>query len=129
MKYSQIKSNQIFKLCLLSTPVVLASFVFNVWQPQRVEASESQGINITIINPNQGEINDDYNLETNEYGDSVLNFTDEESDSAIKMFGCDCPSSINKLKKIRGLTKGVYGELLNDQTMMATCPHQQYIGV
>lgn len=124
-----MKTNHIFKLCLLSTPVVLASFLLNMFQPQPIKASESQGINITIISPNQDKINDNPNLEKNENGDLVLNFTEEESDSSINMFGCDCPSSINKLKKLRGFTKGVYGELLNDQTMFATCPHQQYLGV
>jgi hypothetical protein len=126
MKDSKMRSNQILKLCLLSTPVVLVSFLSNMWQPQPVKASESQGINITIISPNQPGISDNPNLEKNEDGDLMLNFTDEESDSSIQMFGCDCPSSINKLKKLRGLTKGVYGELLTDQTMLATCPHQQY---
>lgn len=129
IKDSKMKSNHILKLCLLSTPVVLASFLSNMYQPQQVKASESQGINITIISPNQDQIIDNPNLEKNEDGDFVLNFTDEESDSAINIYGCDCPSSINKLKKLRGLTKGVYGELLNDQTMLATCPHQQYLGV
>ncbi|MBL1210286.1 MAG: hypothetical protein FWJ34_11485 [Geminocystis sp. GBBB08] len=124
-----MKSNQILNFCLLSTPIVLTSSLFNFWQLQPVKASESQEINLTIINPNSNEISDYPNLEKNEDGDFVLNFTDEESDSAIKMFGCDCPASLNKLKKLRGLTRGVYGEILNDQTMMATCPHQQYLGV
>lgn len=124
-----MKSNQILKLCLLSTPVILASFFFNLCKPQSVKAVESQGITITILSPNQLEIENPFNLEKNEYGDVMLNFTDEESDASIKMFGCDCPSSLNKLKKIRGLTRGVFGEILNDQTMMATCPHQQYLGV
>lgn len=128
-KILPMKTNQILKLCLLSTPVVLASFLFNICQPQPVKASESQGITITILSPDQVEIDDKLDLEKNENGDFMLNFTDEESDSAIKMFGCDCPSSINKLKKLRGMTKGVYGEILNDQTMMARCPHQQYLGV
>lgn len=107
----------------------LSFFLFNICQPQSVKASESQGITITILSPDQVEIDDKLDLEKNENGDFMLNFTDEESDSAIKMFGCDCPSSINKLKKLRGMTKGVYGEILNDQTMMAMCPHQQYLGV
>ena len=32
-----------------------------------------------------------------------LEFTDEESDASVTLFGCDCPSCINALRQIRGL--------------------------
>ncbi len=31
-----------------------------------------------------------------------MNFTIEESDSAIALFGCDCPQCLNALRKMRG---------------------------
>ncbi|MEA5597223.1 hypothetical protein [Rivularia sp. UHCC 0363] len=32
-----------------------------------------------------------------------LEFTDEESDAAIALFGCDCPSCLNAMRQMRGL--------------------------
>ncbi|MBD2778079.1 hypothetical protein [Iningainema tapete] len=31
-----------------------------------------------------------------------LQFTEEESDTAIAMFGCDCPSCLNAIRQMRG---------------------------
>jgi hypothetical protein len=36
--------------------------------------------------------------------DMGVNFTDEESDAAIAMFGCDCPACIRSIKQIRAFT-------------------------
>jgi hypothetical protein len=33
-----------------------------------------------------------------------VNFTDEESDAAIKKFGCDCPACIRAVKQIKVFT-------------------------
>jgi hypothetical protein len=33
-----------------------------------------------------------------------INFTDEESDAAVKKFGCDCPACIRAIKQIRVFT-------------------------
>ncbi len=32
----------------------------------------------------------------------MLEFTEEESNSAIALFGCDCPAHLNKLRQLRG---------------------------
>ncbi|MGA9378925.1 MAG: hypothetical protein WBV73_09165 [Phormidium sp.] len=32
----------------------------------------------------------------------MLDFTDEESDSAIALFGCDCPACVRSLRQLRG---------------------------
>lgn len=32
-----------------------------------------------------------------------LEFTDEESDASVVLFGCDCPACLNALRQIRGL--------------------------
>jgi hypothetical protein len=34
-----------------------------------------------------------------------LTFTDEESDAAIQLFGCDCPSCLNSLRQLRSMTQ------------------------
>ncbi|MBH8564561.1 hypothetical protein I8748_20635 [Nostoc sp. CENA67] len=42
---------------------------------------------------------------TNQPSDSTvvaLNFTDEESEAAIRLFGCDCPYCINSLRQLTG---------------------------
>ncbi|MEL7409723.1 MAG: hypothetical protein AAFN00_22755 [Cyanobacteria bacterium J06558_2] len=33
--------------------------------------------------------------------DALLNVTDEESDTAVEIFGCDCIASINCLRRLR----------------------------
>ncbi len=33
--------------------------------------------------------------------DTFVNFTDEESDGAIAIFGCDCPACIRSLRQLR----------------------------
>jgi hypothetical protein len=34
-----------------------------------------------------------------------LQFTDQESDEAIKLFGCDCPICVNAVRQLHGLTQ------------------------
>jgi hypothetical protein len=39
---------------------------------------------------------------------AMLNFTDEESDMAIRVFGCDCPLCMNSLRQLQGTGNLVY---------------------
>ena len=39
---------------------------------------------------------------------AMLNFTEEESDAAIRVFGCDCPLCVNSLRQLRGTGNLVY---------------------
>jgi hypothetical protein len=39
---------------------------------------------------------------------AMLDFTEEESDTAIALFGCDCPSCLNSLRQLRGTGNLVY---------------------
>ena len=34
---------------------------------------------------------------------AMLDFSEEESDAAVAMFGCDCPVCINSLRQLRGV--------------------------
>lgn len=38
----------------------------------------------------------------------LLDFTEEESDAAIKLFGCDCPYCLNSLRQLTGTGNLVY---------------------
>jgi len=122
-----MKGNQFFKFCTISTPLVLAS-ILSIHQPQPTQAQETQTINLNTISPNLSKVIRQENLEQNQYGHYILNFTTEESDASIELFGCDCTTSLNKLKRLRGMTVGVHGELLTDSVLTATCPHQAVSG-
>jgi hypothetical protein len=39
---------------------------------------------------------------------AMLDFTEEESDAAITVFGCDCPYCLNSLRQLRGTGNLVY---------------------
>ncbi len=39
---------------------------------------------------------------------AMLDFTEEESDAAIQLFGCDCPYCMNSLRQLRGTGNLVY---------------------
>jgi hypothetical protein len=39
---------------------------------------------------------------------AMLNFTEEESDAAIILFGCDCPLCMNSLRQLQGTGNLVY---------------------
>jgi hypothetical protein len=49
------------------------------------------------------------NLKRTAEGDLILEFTEEESDAAIALFGCDCVASIDALRQTRGMKMGVEG--------------------
>jgi len=51
-------------------------------------------------------------LERTPEGHLILEFTEEESAAAIKLFGCDCIKSINALRQMRGVAIGVEGDLI-----------------
>jgi hypothetical protein len=37
--------------------------------------------------------------------DAFINFSDEESDGAVAIFGCDCPACIRSLRQLRVMAK------------------------
>ncbi|BAZ39947.1 hypothetical protein NIES4101_59040 [Calothrix sp. NIES-4101] len=114
--------NRKFALTLFSSPVLFASIVSMVMLTQPAQANEviKQGsltcmrsphsaqhkfvcerrqnnTNVSVTNQETVEIAPD---KVNE-----LNFTEEESDAAIALFGCDCPSCLNSLRQMRGMTQ------------------------
>jgi len=122
--------NHIFKTFLLSTPLVVASLMVNFGENQTVKASEIRFKNNSQVVASGDNVQVEFpNLEKNEFGDLIIDFTEEESDEAVRLFGCDCLSSINALRKMRGIARGVEGELLTPDTQIAACPHRLFIGV
>lgn len=47
------------------------------------------------------------NLERTPEGHLILEFTEEESEAASELFGCNCIKSINALRQLRGFAIGV----------------------
>ena len=67
-----------------------------VSQSQRkLIASRATDTQVVSANPSEGE-------------GMMLDFTEEESNAAIKLFTCDCPYCINALRALRGQEQMVY---------------------
>jgi hypothetical protein len=112
--------NRKFILTLLSTPVLFASMVSMVvmTQPAQAQSASKDKQLFCIRTPHTATAR--FTCERRQKSPSVsqpanqtgeiqpsqsdeLKFTDEESDKAIALFGCDCPSCINALRQLRGL--------------------------
>jgi hypothetical protein len=117
--------NRKFTLALLSSPALFASMVSMVvmTQPARANQVINQGNLVCMKSPHSAQHK--FVCERRQAGnpgtvsakqDTViaqaqpnqiteLNFSDEESDRAIALFGCDCPSCINALRQLDGIAK------------------------
>lgn len=119
--------NKRFLLSLLASPTVLASMVSMMAMANRVNAAE------VVTHPEKGVscIHSPHNVnpklvcmrvaqadttttlamkptvqedtQQQQANPDALEFTEEESDTAIAMFGCDCPACINGVRAMRGL--------------------------
>jgi len=61
------------------------------------------------------------NLETTPEGHLILEIGEEESYAAIEMFGCDCITSINALRQLRGIAMGVEGDRILPGPVIKPC--------
>ena len=61
------------------------------------------------------------NLEQNEEGHLLLDVSEEESDTAVQMFGCDCVKAINALRQLRGIPIGVEGDRILPGPQILPC--------
>jgi hypothetical protein len=113
--------NRKFILTLLSTPVLFASMISMVvmTQPAQAQSTSKDDKLFCIRTPHTATLR--LTCERRQKSPAVtqpanqtgaiqqpnqsdeLKFTDEESDKAIALFGCDCPSCINALRQLRGL--------------------------
>jgi hypothetical protein len=69
----------------------------------QVQNSTSTTVKPNMVKPNTqlAQIQPEQNREQNQPDE--LEFTDAESDQAIKLFGCDCPVCINAVRRLNGL--------------------------
>jgi hypothetical protein len=116
--------NRKFALTLLSSPALFASMVSMVVMTQPAQANQviTQGNLVCMRSPhstqhkfvcerrktNAGTVSATQGTvvaqaQPNQI--TELKFTDEESDTAIALFGCDCPSCLNALRQLRGMTQ------------------------
>jgi hypothetical protein len=119
------KMNKKFVLRLLSSPVIFASMMSLVMTGRAAHASQ------TIIPTNthlacvlaphsatprqvciQVSNTTPYTAQAQSSASKVpanqikeLAFTDQESDEALKLFGCDCPRCINALRQLHGMAQ------------------------
>ncbi len=64
------------------------------------------------------------NLKRTPEGHLILEISEEESDRAIELFGCDCVNSINALRQIRGISMGVEGNTILPGPQIKPCNQQ-----
>jgi hypothetical protein len=136
---------------LISSPTLVGSFVFNLLSDQPAKAIEINSnpvspetqkappVNINcnrqnctgnnhlaafneILDSSEIETQEQFpNVEQNEDGHLLLNVSEEESDSAVAMFGCDCVKAINALRQLRGIPIGVEGDRILPGPLIRPC--------
>ncbi len=115
--------NRKFALTLFSSPALFASILSMVVVTQPAQANEviQQGSLSCMRSPHSAPqkfvcerrqnpslaaaTNQEITAEVSPEQVTELNFTDEESDTAIALFGCDCPSCLDSLRQMRGMTQ------------------------
>ena len=146
-----MKINSCTRILLLSCPTMIGVFLFNLFNSDSALAVEvdveSSNNSLTSADPSpvnikcdrtnctgnsylaafpQVDVNDDRveefpNVEQNEAGHLVLDVTEEESDTAVNMFGCDCVKAINALRQLRGIPVGVEGDRILPGPLIRPC--------
>ncbi|MBD2393241.1 hypothetical protein H6G11_03110 [Cyanobacterium aponinum FACHB-4101] len=140
--------NSSLKILLLSSPAMIGTLFLNLVYGDSVQAldlSNSEG-SISTSNPSPSNLNCDRsvctgnqylaafpqvdqqesvnqfpNVEQNEEGHLLLDVTEEESDTAVQMFGCDCVKAINALRQLRGIPVGVEGDRILPGPLIRPC--------
>lgn len=64
------------------------------------------------------------NLERTPEGHLILEISEEESEAAIEMFGCDCITSINAWRQLQGNPVGVEGDRILPGPKIVPCSQQ-----
>ncbi len=146
-----MKMNSILRILLLSCPTIVAAFLLNLFYSEsalavdvEVESPQNQ---VTSSNPSPVNLECDRtdctgnnylaafpqvqttenvpeefpNVEQNEEGHLVLEVSEEESDTAVSMFGCDCVKAINALRQLRGVPVGVEGDRILPGPLIRPC--------
>jgi hypothetical protein len=143
--------NNTLRLLLLSSPTIIGSFVLTLFSEQPVQAVDLDSNPVPLknqaatpaklecdrtsctgnnylaafndmVNVDDTQIVEEFpNVETNEEGHLLLNVSEEESDAAVAMFGCDCVKAINALRQLRGIPIGVEGDRILPGPLLRPC--------
>lgn len=116
--------NRKFALTLLSSPALFASMVSMVVmaQPARANQVFNQGNLVCMQSPHSaqhkfvcerrqahkpGTVAEEDTVIAQAQPNQIteLKFSDEESDRAIALFGCDCPACINAMRQLNGMAE------------------------
>ena len=142
--------NSLTRIALLSCPTMVGAFILNLFYAESavaVNVEEPNNNSISAVNPSPSNLqcdranctgnnylasfpqventenntNDFPNLEQNEEGHLILDVSEEESDTAVSMFGCDCVKAINALRQLRGIPVGVEGDRILPGPLIRPC--------
>ena len=142
--------NSLTRIALLSCPTMVGAFILNLFYAESavaVNVEEPNNNSISAVNPSPSNLqcdranctgnnylasfpqventenntNDFPNLEQNEEGHLILDVSEEESDTAVSMFGCDCVKAINALRQLRGIPVGVEGDRILPGPLILPC--------
>jgi hypothetical protein len=111
---------------LISSPIFFAPLLLGVHSAKanefifEAENNPANNTNSTCVDNNEINNNDSRNNTSNRfnltcnrikpqhqnniYNDLVSDFSEEESNASVALFGCDCPVCINALRQLRGLS-------------------------
>lgn len=115
--------NRKFILSLLSTPALFASMMSMVMMTRPAHANQTvtpAGTHLSCIRSPHSATPKQVCIQVSDTPTSTvkpetqvalaqpnqpdeLQFTEQESDEAIQLFGCDCPGCLNALRQLRGL--------------------------
>ncbi|MBR8840030.1 MAG: hypothetical protein DSM106950_40045 [Stigonema ocellatum SAG 48.90 = DSM 106950] len=115
--------NKKFLLTLLSTPVVFGSVISTIMLSNPAHATPSTNqvgtrdacvvhphsathklVCIKVSNNSVRTPNQNVTIAQSRSNQvAELKFTDQESDEAIRLFGCDCPACVNSVRQLHGM--------------------------
>ena len=142
--------NSLTRIALLSCPTMVGALILNLFYAESavaVNVEESNNNSLSAVNPSPSNLQCDRsnctgnnylasfpqventenntedfpNLEQNEDGHLILDVSEEESDTAVSMFGCDCVKAINALRQLRGIPVGVEGDRILPGPLILPC--------
>jgi hypothetical protein len=146
-----MKINNKFRILLLSSPTFIGSFLLTILADKPAQALDLAANPVppknqptpqanlkcdrtsctgnnhlaaydNLVNLDQSQNEEQFpNLERDEEGHLILNVSEEESDAAVALFGCDCVKALNALRQLRGIPIGVEGDRILPGPMIRPC--------
>lgn len=146
-----MKMNNVLRILLLSSPTVIGSFLLSMFADKPAQALEVESNPIpqknqptpraniecdrtsctgnnhlaaftNLVDNSDSPHEEEFpNIERNDDGHLILNVSEEESDAAVALFGCDCVKALNALRQLRGIPIGVEGDRILPGPMIRPC--------